>query len=112
MFHVLHPRDQRRGALAAVEFEGRPYGADVSFFAGNLLPGSGPGLHKHPYAETCIVHAGKATMTIDGVEFTAGPGDIVVIEPNTPHRFTAIGPERLVAICIHAADRFAIEWLG
>jgi quercetin dioxygenase-like cupin family protein len=38
-----------------------------------------------------------------------GAGDIVVFTFETPHRFTAIGDEWLVAICIHAADSFAIE---
>ncbi len=51
-------------------------------------------------------------MTIAGEEFVAGPGDIVVIKPEAPHRFTAIGEERLVAVCIHASDRFVIEWLS
>ena len=47
-----------------------------------------------------------------GKTVIAGPGDIVVIAPETPHRFTAVGDERLVAVCIHASDRFVIEWLG
>jgi hypothetical protein len=54
MFHILNRRDQRKGAIATVEFEGEPYGAGVSFFQGNLLPGNGPGLHRHPYSETSI----------------------------------------------------------
>jgi mannose-6-phosphate isomerase-like protein (cupin superfamily) len=112
MFHILHRSDQRKGAIAAVEFQGAPYGAGVSFFIGDLEPGKGPPLHKHPYAETCIVHSGQAAMTIDGEEVVAGPGDIVVVGPETPHRFTAIGDERLVAVCIHASDRFIIEWLS
>lgn len=112
MFHILHRDDQRKGAIAAVEFEGAPYGAGVSFFIGDLEPGKGPRLHKHPYSETCIIRAGQAAMTIDGEEVVAGPGDIVVIAPDTPHRFTAIGDERFVAVCIHASDRFIIEWLG
>ena len=112
MFHVLHRSDQRKGAIAAVEFEGAPYAAGVSFFIGDLEPGKGPRLHKHPYPETCIVRAGQAAMIVDGQEVLAGPGDIVVIGPETPHRFTAIGDERFVAVCIHASDRFIIEWLN
>ena len=50
-------------------------------------------------------------MTVDGSEIVAGPGDIVVIEPETPHGFTAIGNERLQIICIHASDRFIIDCL-
>ena len=112
MFHILHRGDQRKGAIATVEFEGEPYGAGVSFFLGNLPPGKGPGLHKHPYPETCIVLSGQAAMVVDGKDVVAGAGDIVVIGPATPHRFTAIGDERLDMICVHASDRFIIERLG
>ena len=51
-------------------------------------------------------------MTVGGEEIVAGPGDIVVIEPDVPHRFTAIGDEKLFAVAVHASDRFIIEWLG
>jgi mannose-6-phosphate isomerase-like protein (cupin superfamily) len=68
MFHILHRRDQRKGAIATVEFEGEPY--------------------------------------------CAGAGDIVVIGPATPHRFAAIGDERLDMVCAHASDRFIIECLS
>ena len=112
MFHILHRRDQRKGKIATVEFEGEPYGAGVSFFLGNLEPGKGPGLHQHPYSETCIVLSGQATMVVDGEEVVAGAGDIVVIGPATPHRFTAIGCERLDMVCVHSTDRFVIEPLG
>jgi quercetin dioxygenase-like cupin family protein len=111
MFHILHRGEQRKGAIAAVEFEGGPYGAEVSFFVGDLEPGKGPGLHQHPYCETCIVHSGQAEVTVDGEVVVAGAGDIVVIKPDTPHRFTAVGEERLVAVCIHASERFIIDWL-
>ena len=112
MFHILHRNDQRKGAIADVEFEGEPYDAGISLFVGDLEPGKGPGLHKHPYCETCVIHAGRVAMTVGGEEFVAGPGDIVVIKPEAPHRFTAIGDERLVAVSIHASDRFIIEWLS
>jgi mannose-6-phosphate isomerase-like protein (cupin superfamily) len=111
MLHILHRHDQRKGAIAAVEFEGEPYAAGVSFFLGNLSPGKGPGLHKHPYSETCIVLSGQAAMVVDGQEVVVGAGDIVVIGSATPHRFTAIGDERLDMICVHASDRFIIESL-
>jgi mannose-6-phosphate isomerase-like protein (cupin superfamily) len=112
MFHIVHPCDQRKGPIAAVEFEGKPYGGGVSFLQGNLPPGKGPGLHQHPYSETCIVLAGQAAMVVDGEEVVAGAGDIVVIGSATPHRFTAIGDERLNMVCIHASDRFVIEYLN
>jgi len=111
MFHVLRPGDQTRGRIAAVEFEGASRGAGVSFLLGDLAPGKGPGLHRHPYPETCIIRSGQAAMLLDGQEVLAGPGDIVVIGAGVPHRFTAVGEERLVAIAIHAAERFVIDWL-
>ena len=108
MFEILKRCDQRKGSIAAVEFEGEPYGAGVSFFLGNLQPGKGPGLHQHPYPETCIVLSGQASMVVDGKKVVAEAGDIVVIGPETPHRFTAIGNERLDMVCVHASDRFVI----
>jgi len=112
MFHIVRRCDQRMGAIASVEFEGEPYGARISFFRGNLAPGKGPGLHQHPYAETCIVLAGQAAVIVDGKQVIAGAGDIVVIGRATPHRFTAIGEEQLALICVHASDRFVIDRAG
>lgn len=112
MFRILRPEDQQKGNIARVAFEGADYRAGVSFFQGNLPPGKGPGLHQHPYSETCIVLAGRAAMVVGGEEVVAGAGDIVVIEPATPHRFTAVGDERLDMVCVHASERFVIEWLG
>ena len=48
-------------------------------------------------------------MTVDGKEVVAGADDIVVIGPETPHRFTAIGDERLDMVCIHASDRLILR---
>jgi quercetin dioxygenase-like cupin family protein len=112
MFRILRPIEQRKRAIAAVEFEGVSHDIDVSFLVGDLEPGKGPGLHKHPYSETCVVRSGRVEAIIDGEVVVAGAGDIVVIKPDTPHRFTAVGEERLVAVCIHASDRFIIDWLG
>ena len=109
MFHVVHREDQRKGKIASVEFEGEPYGAGVSFFLGNLQRGEGPGLHQHPYAETCIVLRGQARMVVDGKEVVASGGEIIVIGPATPHSFTAIGNEPLHMVAIHHTDRFIIE---
>ncbi len=93
MFHILHRGDQRKGAIAAVEFEGKPYGAGVSFFQGNLPPGKGPGLHQDPYSETCIVLSGQAAMVVDGEEVVANAGNIVVMGPATPEvRATSFRP--------------------
>ncbi len=83
----------------------------VSFFIGDLEPGQGPGLHRHPYPETCIIHSGQMALVVDGQEVVGRAGDVVVIAAETPHSFKAVGGERLEAVCIHASDRFVIEWL-
>ena len=112
MVHILRKADQRKGAIADVEFEGFSHGSAVSFFIGDLAPGNGPPLHKHPYSETCIVRAGRVAIDIGGEEIVGEAGDIVVIDPGTAHGFKAIGEERLQMICIHASDRFVIDWIA
>lgn len=111
MYHILRHDDQPKGAASNIAFEGQSSGAGVSFFLVELEPGKGPRLHKHPYPETWIVQSGQAAMTVDGEEVIASSGDIVVVGPETPHRFIAIGGDRLVIVCIHAADRFINQWL-
>ncbi len=75
----------------------------ASFFLVNNEPGAGPHLHRHPYSETWIVLSGKARITADGEDIQAGSGDIVVVSPETPHKFKNIGADRLDIICIHAS---------
>lgn len=86
-------------------FEGEPHGSGISFFHVNNAPGEGPDLHRHPYSETWIVRSGKALMTADGKDIEAGPGDILVVGPETPHKFKNPGPERLEIFCIHSSPR-------
>jgi quercetin dioxygenase-like cupin family protein len=112
MFHILRRNEQRKGAIAAVEFEGEPYGAGVSFLLGDLPPGAGPSLHAHPYAEICIVRSGEVAMTVDGREIIVGPGDILVTGPEISHSFVAIGEERLDMVGIHVNGRFIIQRLN
>jgi mannose-6-phosphate isomerase-like protein (cupin superfamily) len=95
-----------------VTFEGEPYGSGVSFFLVDNQPGAGPDLHKHPYSETWIVRSGRARFTADGNDIEAGPGDIVVVGPETPHKFKNVGAERLDVVCIHASPRMIQEDLG
>jgi mannose-6-phosphate isomerase-like protein (cupin superfamily) len=92
-----------------VTFQGEPYGSDVSFFLVNNKPGAGPDLHRHPYSETWIVRGGKARITADGEDLEAGPGDIIVVTPETPHKFKNIGTDRLDIICIHSSPRIIQE---
>jgi mannose-6-phosphate isomerase-like protein (cupin superfamily) len=92
-----------------VTFEGEAYGSGVSFFLVNNAPGAGPDLHKHPYSETWIVRSGTGRFTADGEDIEAGAGDILVVGPETPHKFKNVGNGRLETVCIHASPRMIQE---
>ena len=105
MYRVIRSGELQPTPGGTVRFEGESYGSDVSFFLVNNQPGMGPDLHKHPYSETWIVRSGMARITADGEDIEVGPGDIIVVTPETPHKFKNIGTERLDIICIHASPR-------
>jgi mannose-6-phosphate isomerase-like protein (cupin superfamily) len=111
LYKVLRADEVQRSPGGTVTFEGEPHGSGVSFFHVNNEPGQGPDLHRHPYSETWIVRSGKARMTADGKDIEAGPGDIVVVGPETPHKFKNMGAERLEIICIHSSPRMIQEAL-
>ena len=111
MHRVIPAGELRPSAGGTVTFEGHSYGSGVSFFLVNNAPGEGPDLHRHPYSETWIVRSGMAGFTVDGERIEAGSGDIVVVGPETPHKFENIGTERLDIICIHPSPRFIEESL-
>lgn len=111
MFHVIRREELTPSPNRTVEFEGEPYGAGISVILVDNEPGQGPGLHRHSYPETWIVRSGRALVTAGEEEVEAGPGDVVVVEPGTPHGFRNLGPERLQIVCIHAAGRMVTEWL-
>jgi mannose-6-phosphate isomerase-like protein (cupin superfamily) len=111
MHRVIRSGDLPPSPGGTVTFEGDGYGSGVSFFLVNNQPGEGPDLHRHPYSETWIVRAGKARITADDEDMEAGPGDIVVVGSETPHKFKNIGTGRLDIICIHSSPRIIQEFL-
>jgi len=105
MYSVIRSGELRTSPGGTLRFEGEAYSSGVSFFLVNNEPGMGPGLHKHPYSETWIIRAGKGLFTADGQNIEAGSGDILVVGPETPHKFKNIGSNRLEVICIHASPK-------
>lgn len=101
MHKVIRSGELQPSPGGTITFVGEPHESGVSFFLVNSETGAGPGLHRHPYSETWIVRGGRALFTADGEELEAGPGDIIVVSTETPHKFTSLGPERLDMICIH-----------
>ncbi len=83
----------------------------ISLFLVDDRPGAGPLLHRHPYPEVFIVHAGQADFEIDGTRLVATAGDILIAHAGTAHRFTNTGDERLRITAIHTAPTMDTEWL-
>lgn len=101
----------KAGSLPTGNLKGEDHGATTSLILDRSEPGQGPRLHKHPYDETWVVIAGSLTFEAGPDQFEAGPGDIVVVPPDTPHRFINSGSEPSDLVCIHASPRFVTEWL-
>jgi mannose-6-phosphate isomerase-like protein (cupin superfamily) len=101
----------KQSQLPGRELEGAEHGAGVSIILVDARPGRGPALHQHPYEEVFIVEEGRATFTGGDEEREVSAGDIVVVPPNTPHRFVNSGDGPLRQVAIHVSPRFVTEWL-
>ena len=94
-------------------FVGADNGAvGISAFLLNAQPGQGPGPHRHPYDEVQFVREGRGQYKVDGVEFEATAGDILVIKAGEVHEFKCVGDAPLVQVDIHLSPRFIQENLG
>jgi mannose-6-phosphate isomerase-like protein (cupin superfamily) len=99
-------------SVIAREFVGDDHGGvGISFLLIDAAPGSGPRLHKHGYEEVFIVQEGRATFVAGDEEKVVSAGEIVVIPPDTPHRFVNSGDGPLRQVDIHVSSRFVTEWL-
>ena len=74
--------------------------------------GQGPGPHRHPYDEVQFIREGRGLYVVDGHEFEAGAGDILVIKAGEIHSFTCIGDGPLVQVDVHLSPRFIQENLS
>ena len=84
-------------------------GVNVSVFLFNGKPGSGPGPHRHPYDEVQFVQQGRGVWMVNGEEFEAGAGDILVIKAGEIHSFKCVGEEPLVQLDVHLSPHFIQE---
>jgi mannose-6-phosphate isomerase-like protein (cupin superfamily) len=108
--HILNKADLTVSETA-YEFQGHHYDAGVSFIEIDAPPGSGPKLHKHPYAEVFLVQEGSVTFTAGDDVIEAGGGQVVVVPAGVPHKFVNSGAGSLRQVDIHASERFITEWL-
>ena len=95
------------------QFVGAEHGdVNVSVFLLRAMPGRGPVPHRHPYDEVQFVREGRGRWRVDGREFEAGAGDILVIKAGEVHSFTCIGDGPLVHVDVHLSPRPIQENLG
>ena len=94
------------------EWQGGAHGSAVCVIADRLeRPGGGPRLHRHPYPEVFIVRRGTGLFTVGDEQILATEGQIVVVPPGVPHKFTNPGPDPFEKISIHESGSFSTEWL-
>lgn len=94
------------------EWQGGAHGAGICVIANRLEEtGGGPRLHRHPYAETFVIRLGTVLLTIGDRQVEASAGQILVVPPGTPHKFSNLGPGPLETIDIHESGEFITEWL-
>ena len=93
--------------LVGADHDGLP----ISLFLVDARPGEGPALHRHPYPELFIVHAGRAEFEIGETRLTATAGDVLIAPAQSAHRFANTGHEQLRITAIHTAPDMATEWL-
>lgn len=95
------------------EFVGAEHGAvPFSVILVHSAPGTGPKLHRHPYAEVFIVESGEATFQLGEETIVVTGGHVVVGPPDVPHGFTNTGSGELRLTAIHGAAEFDTEWLS
>ncbi|WP_203137072.1 cupin domain-containing protein [Microbacterium sp. JZ31] len=94
------------------DFEGYLHGSPVSFFREQgARPGTGPRLHRHPYGETFLIHAGSALFTVGDEHVVGSANQVLVVPALVAHRFEVLDRGEYIATHIHASDRFITEWL-
>ena len=107
---VIRAADHLRSERGTIAFEGEGFGSEVSVYLIEYRDiGDGPGLHKHPYAETWILRDGRARFTVGDDVVEASSGDILVGPAEVPHMFENLGPGVLDIMCIHPSPRFIQE---
>lgn len=94
------------------DIEGYLLGSPLSIMREYITtPGRGPRLHRHPYAETFVIHHGRALFTVGDEQVIGAGGQILVVPALLDHRFEVLDGGTYEATHVHANDRFVTEWL-
>lgn len=97
--------------LEGGNLRGADHGATICLILDHSEPGQGPRLHRHPYDETWVVQEGNLTFQVGEERHQAQTGDIVIVPPDAPHKFTNDGPGPSSLVCIHANPTMVTDWL-
>ena len=93
-------------------FEGYLYGdIHLSFFLVELPPGGSVRLHSHPCEEIFIIQDGSASFIVGSTVLDAVAGQVVIVPPGIPHKFTNSGITPLRQLDILPNARIVTEWL-
>lgn len=112
MAYTVIDRDELDHYGDTYEFQGFRYDdTRISFIWVNMKPGNGPRLHKHPYAEVFIIQEGRASFTVGDAMVEGRAGQVIIVPPETPHKFINSGDGPLRQIDIHLSARFITTWL-
>ena len=103
---TVHTLTELTAGPRARLFEGERHGDGValSFFVTTTPPGRGPPLHVHPQAEVFLVEQGEATFTIGEETLAVASGQVVMVPPETPHRFENTGGDELRVISMQPSS--------
>jgi quercetin dioxygenase-like cupin family protein len=108
MYRIREQELPFRGS--SYNFVGADHGdVGVSVFLFRGKPGAGPGPHRHPYDEVQFVQQGRGRWVVNGEEFEASAGDILVIKAGEVHSFKNIGETPLVQLDVHLSPQFIQE---
>ena len=99
------------GDANGVSIEGHTRDAGVTVLLEHMPQGKGPRLHSHPYGETWVIVEGRIAFTNGTETAEAAAGDVVYVDPEEPHKFTALSEGRVKLVCIHQSERFITTWL-
>jgi mannose-6-phosphate isomerase-like protein (cupin superfamily) len=82
---------------------------EVAIGVSDNPPGIDGFVHRHSCGEVFVVVEGRGVYTIEDDEIVAGPGDMVIIPPNTWHSFCPEGDQRLRHVAVYDAGKVDIE---
>jgi mannose-6-phosphate isomerase-like protein (cupin superfamily) len=82
---------------------------EVSIGVSDNPPGIDGFVHRHSCGEVFVVYEGRGVYMIGDSEIVAGPGDMVIIPPNTWHSFRPDGDNCLRHVAVYDSGEVDIE---